>query len=73
MIANIVTRLSKVETSVELTGATLEEFNKAFAGEAEDLLELDIFAVGSLVKIGNKVVGKVVSSDIPINEQYIVK
>jgi hypothetical protein len=71
MIVNIVTRLSKVTTTIELVGVTKEEFEKAFSGESDDELDMDFLAKGSDVKIGNRLIGKVIVVDSPVNEQYI--
>jgi hypothetical protein len=72
MIVNVITSLSKVTTKIELVGINEEEFNKAFNGESDDELDIDFLAQGSNVKLGNRLIGKVILVDSSVNEQYIL-
>ena len=72
MIVNVITSLSKVTTKIELVGLNEEEFHKAFNGESDDELDIDFLAQGSNVKLGNRLIGKVILVDSSVNEQYIL-
>lgn len=69
--ATIATRVSTVHTTVRLEGITKDEFEAAFNGETEDDLDLDFMAQGSEVRLGDRVVGRVVVVDCPVSEQFI--
>ncbi len=58
---------------MKLIGITEEEFEKAFNGEDGEYLDLDFMKEGSEVRIGKKLVGKVISVVCPIHEQFILE